>query len=72
MDNFATKRGKEILEHLEHLQISDSLTDSEKNDLELISSKKSMRVKKISSVIIETGPFKLQRKTKKNFIFSKV
>jgi len=37
LDNFANKRGKEILEHL---QISDSLADSEKNDLELISSKK--------------------------------
>jgi len=43
LDNFANRRGKEILEHL---QISDSLADSEKNDLEFISSKKSMRVKK--------------------------
>ena len=37
MNNFYNKRGQEILEHL---QISDSLADSEKNDLELKSSKK--------------------------------
>jgi len=37
LNNFDNKRGKEILEHLE---ISNSLTDSEKNDLELIFSKK--------------------------------
>jgi len=43
LNNFYNKRGQEILEHL---QISDSLADSEKNDLELTSSKKSMRVKK--------------------------
>jgi len=37
LNNFYNKRGQEILEHL---QISDSLADSEKNDLELIFSKK--------------------------------